>query len=75
MQQTKTPYQQIETLAYSILDANGGAAIIFNPVRAYHVVNKVRTEVDALYAQHQGDPAWEQAYRRWNETMYYKEEE
>lgn len=67
-------YQRIESLAYSIIDCSGGAEIIFNLGLADQVVARVRKAVDDLYAQHQGDPAWDTAYRRWNETMYYKEE-
>ncbi len=28
----------------------------------------IERKVDALYAQHKGEPAWDEAYQRWCET-------
>lgn len=29
----------------------------------------IQREVDNLYAQHKGEPVWDEAYRRWCETL------
>lgn len=31
---------------------------------------KIKTSVDELYKKHKGEPVWDEAYRRWNETDY-----
>ena len=62
-------YKQFEALSYDILDANGGASIIFNSDAATHTLNLVREASADLYTQHKGDPVWELAYQRWCSTL------
>ena len=30
---------------------------------------KVETEVEALYNEHKGEPAWDKAWEKWNESV------
>lgn len=32
-------------------------------------VDEINDKVDALYAEHKGEPAWDEAYERWNTTV------
>lgn len=61
--QWQGPYSRFEQVANQILaehiNAKGKV-----PRAAYAEAQQV---VETLYAQHKGEPAWDEAYRRWHE--------
>ena len=63
-----TVYRQFLTILEEILLDNQRASI-------QEVSEMVNREIDDLYAQHKGEPAWDEAYRRWHEFDDSNEEE
>jgi len=56
-------YKELEEVAFKILDG----ALDPNGHAPDDVVAEVESAVERLYAQHKGEPAWDEAYRRWHE--------
>ncbi len=56
----RAPYEAFEHLAHKILE---NPNIISHP----GAEARIEKEVDALYAQHKGEPAWDLAYQKWKE--------
>ena len=56
-------YKLFENIAYEILDAYG--VLCDNTTKDDH--EDINRAIEALYAQHKGEEAWDIAYRKWHE--------
>ena len=56
-------YKEFDKIVNRALDE----AICGNTTQA-EAEQTIQREVDNLYAQHKGEPLWDEAYRRWYET-------
>lgn len=54
------PYREFEEVAYGILNCP-------NAIAMPGAEKRIADAVENLYAQHKGEPAWDEAYRRWHE--------